>query len=124
MKSIDQHFFNKKSDDVKKIFSDHTQKLSEIDKRRIEDEIFGWGPLEKIKERSDIFEIIVKGSNDIFFETAQGLERWNDHFLSDYSFYNFTEELFKKANILVSKQEPCANGFIDGFRIHVTTPPV
>ncbi len=90
---------------------------------RIIDELFAWGPLQKLRTQTDIFDIIIQGSNKIFFETSDGIQTHTDTFLTERSFKNFVERLMQEASILVDQREPFGNGRVGPFRVHIIIPP-
>ena len=52
------------------------------------------------------------------------MHQLKDSFLSSISFKNFTEEIFKKSQIMVSQKTPFGNGKINPFRVHAVTSPI
>ena len=80
-----------------------TKELDEKFRQRIYDELFDWGPIQELKDRNDIFDIIIQGAEKIFFETPEGLQNHSDQFLSERSFKNFVDRITRDANILVDK---------------------
>ncbi len=124
LQNINSHWSGQKQqNDFRQMVEEQTAHLQAPQRQRIIDELFGWGPLEELKNRSDIFDIIIQGSRKIVFETQQGLQTWPDHFLTERSFKNFVERLTQQANIVVDQKEPFANGKIGPFRVHIVVPP-
>ncbi len=124
LQNINSHWSGQKQqNDFRQMVEEQTACLQEPQRQRIIDELFGWGPLEELKTRDDIFDIIIQGSNKIVFETAKGLQTYKDHFLTERSFKNFVERLIQQANIVVDQKEPFANGKIGPFRVHIVVPP-
>jgi len=113
-----------KEDNFRKLSLEKCQKLSPDDAKRVEDELFGWGPLAKIIHNKTVFDILIQGPHHIFFEDSSGLHRHNDCFLSQSSFRNFSEFLMDKANIVVNQRDPFGNGQIESFRVHIVRPPI
>ncbi len=113
-----------KEDNFRRLSLEKCQKLTAEDAQRIEDELFGWGPLAKIKNSDAIFDILIQGPQHIFFEDSSGLHMLDDCFLSEASFRNFSEFLMDKANIVVNQRDPFGNGQIEGFRVHIVRPPI
>ena len=105
------------------LVDEKTRDLEEETRARIFSELFGWGPIEKLKERKDIFDIIIQGPNKIFFETPQGLQNHHDCFLSERSFKNFVDRITAEAGILVDQKEPFGNGKVGPYRVHIIIPP-
>ena len=111
-------------DQFQNILRDETSHLSDNEKQRIHDEIFGWGPIETLKSKEDLFDIIIQGPNHIFYETSQGFTKLNDHFFSSNSFSNFIERLCSSGKVLINQKDPFANTKIDNFRVHMVAPPI
>ncbi|MCB0378917.1 MAG: CpaF family protein [Bdellovibrionales bacterium] len=91
--------------------------------KRIEDEVFYWGPLQKFRDQSNIYELIVNGPDDLYCESHEGLKKIEDRFIHSISFQNFVERLCQQANIIVSQKSPFANGSLGNYRVHVAIPP-
>ncbi len=101
-------------------------KLDDLDKEiqtRIKAEIFHWGPITSLLEKEDLFDIIIQGPHNIFYETSTGMHRLDDYFLSDISFQNFIERLCHETKIVINQKTPFANGKFKNFRVHISTPP-
>ncbi len=109
--------------DFENLVKENTKDLSTPMQKRIADELFKWGPIEELKMRTDIFDIIIQGPEKIFFDTANGIQKLSDSFLSDRSFKNFVERLTSEAGILVDQKEPFGNGTLGPFRVHIMIPP-
>jgi pilus assembly protein CpaF len=109
--------------DFRQLVEDNTKELPSSIAERLHNEFFAWGPLESLREREDIFDVIVQGPEHIFFETGEGLFRHKDQFLSERSFKNFVERLTQEAKLLVDQKEPFANGKVGAFRVHLIIPP-
>ena len=125
LNNIGQQLFSQKNSDGFKTFVDtKTSHLSPQEKDRINNEIFDWGPLTCLKERDDIFDIIVQGPETIYYETNAGLTKHHDQFLSKRSFQNFIELVIKESGIVVNQKDPFANGKIESFRLHIVVSPI
>ena len=125
MNHMSQRLFNEKTDnELHNILTKKTDSLEKSVQKRIYDEVFNWGPLESIRYQEDIFDIIINGPEDIYYETSSGMHQLKDSFLSSISFKNFTEEIFKKSQIMVSQKTPFGNGKINPFRVHAVTSPI
>lgn len=92
--------------------------------KRLELELFGSGPLEKLFEMKQLTEIIVNGPNSIWFEKHGQLQRWSDHFLSDLSYSNFIMRMTTECRIQANLDSPFADGFWRAHRVHLVTPPL
>lgn len=98
--------------------------LSQSEQNRVVNEIFHWGPISELLNDQSIFDILIQGPDNIYYENNQGLLQLNDGFLSQRSFNNFVERLCKHANILINHKDPFGNGKIDHHRIHIIAPPI
>ncbi|MEM7646160.1 MAG: ATPase, T2SS/T4P/T4SS family [Pseudomonadota bacterium] len=108
----------------KSLVDEMTESLPKEQKRRIQQEFFGWGPLEQLLDRDDIFDIMIQGPDSIFFENCSGIHRLNDQFLSSRSFQSFLERLKSQAEIQIDKRDPFGNGQVHHFRVHMIVPPI
>ena len=108
--------FEKKADEL-------ISHLNTEDQKRIKEELFAWGPIEPLKINEDIFDIIIQGPKNIFYETQKGLQQLDDQFLCEKSFKNFVDRLLNQAGIVVNQKDPFGNGKIGSFRIHIAVPP-
>lgn len=102
----------------------HGKDLSEKEFKRLEDELFDWGPLVDLIDQDDIFDILIQGPDHIYVESSKGLSKWPDQFLSQRSFDNFKELLLKESKLLINQRDPFGNGKARGFRVHIVTPPI
>lgn len=94
-----------------------------LNRIRLVNEYFGAGPIEDLLEDPDVSEIILNGQNDLWFEKAGRLEKWNESFLSSLTFRNFISRLSREANIQASLDCPFADGHWRGCRVHLIIPP-
>ena len=98
--------------------------LPEEHQERLKAELFDWGPLVPLLEREDIFDILIQGPQEIFFESPKGMEKLDDEFLSLKSFQNFVDRILNEAGMLVNQKDPFGNGKLGKFRLHITIPPL
>ena len=115
--SLDSHH-------LRELFETHTTELSVEERHRIDEELFGWGPLTPLLDQEDLFEIIVQGSDHIFYETSEGMKVHNDSFFSATSFHNFMDRFCKEAQVVINQGEPFANAKVRGLRAHLVGPPI
>ena len=123
-KSEAQLLYGNNGNDFKKLVEEKTKPLNKEEQIRVKNELFGFGPLAPLMEDEGIFDIMVQGSQSIFYENPKGMERLEDCFLTDHSFKNFCERVMKESQLLINKKDPFANGKIGDFRIHMIMPPI
>ncbi len=125
LSELDRQLIQRNSDDqFKKLVNEKCLNLSEMEKQRVNNELFSWGPLQELLERDDLFEIIIQGSEKIYFEDSQGMKENCDSFLSPRSFNQFLNRLIKVSGILINQNEPFASGSFKNFRLHMVIPPI
>lgn len=90
---------------------------------RIESEYFGTGPLEPLLSDEAVTEIIVNGSESIWFEKYGRLQRFDDCFLSALTFRNFINRVSREAGFHANLDCPFADGKWRGSRVHLILPP-
>ncbi|MCY4512969.1 MAG: ATPase, T2SS/T4P/T4SS family [Bdellovibrionales bacterium] len=108
-------------DNLKKIV---VQQSSPENKNRIEEELFGYGPLEALIHRPYINEIIINNQKHIAYEEEGTIHLLEDSFLSYLTFNNIVEKLSTEASLTVNLKKPFAEGKWKDFRIHITRPPL
>ena len=123
-KSETQLLYGSNENDFKKLVEKKIKTLNQREQTRIKNELFGFGPLTPLMENGDIFDILVQGSQFVFYENSKGMKKLEDCFLTDQSFKNFCERMMKKSQLLINKKDPFANGKIENFRIHMIMPPI
>ncbi len=125
LNEIDRQLLNRNHEDnFKKLVDEKCHQLSEIEKKRIDSELFGWGPLVSLIDREDLFEIILQGPHKIHYEDSSGMKNLGDVFLCQRSFNQFIDRMIKRAGLLINQSQPFANGTLDGFRLHMVIPPI
>lgn len=100
------------------------QTSSSENKKRIEEELFGYGPIETLVHRPLINEIIINNRNHIAYEEEGRMNLLKDSFLSDLTFNNIVEKLSTEASLTVNLKKPFAEGKWRDFRIHIIRPPL
>ena len=91
---------------------------------RIEKEILGYGPLEKILNLPDLQEIIIRDRSNLAYEQKGRMYILNDKFLSDLTFTNIVEKICAEAGLTLNLKKPFAEGRWQDFRIHIIRPPL
>jgi pilus assembly protein CpaF len=90
---------------------------------RMEAEYFRAGPLEPLFLDPAITEIIVNGSDSIWYEKHGKLFRLDDQFLSELTYRNFIARLSREGGFQASLDCPFADGKWRGCRVHLIIPP-
>lgn len=108
---------------VRKIVDQICADAPEALRVRMHDEYFRAGPIEVLFNDPLITEIIVNGSDSIWFERSGRLEPLADCFLSDLSYRNFIARMSREASMQASLDCPFADGKWRGCRVHLIIPP-
>ena len=106
---------------LKKVIS---QNSSPENKKRIEAELLGYGPIETLIHRPFINEIIINNQHHIAYEEKGQMNLLDDSFLSDLTFNNIVEKLSTEASLTVNLKKPFTEGKWRDFRIHIIRPPL
>ena len=109
---------------LKTIIDQEIKNLDRTKQQRVLSEFLGWGPIEKIIEKPNIFEIMITRSDSIWFEDSDGIHQLEDQFLTPQTYRNFFQRLCQKAKIITSAQTPYGDGDFGLFRVHIITPPL
>ena len=91
---------------------------------RLMDEVFRLGPLEPLIQDQQISEIIVNGSQHIFYEKKGRLLTMPEAFLSDLTFHNFVQRVLEEASVVLSLKQPFVDAHWRGWRIHIAQWPL
>ncbi|MCC6137556.1 MAG: CpaF family protein [Bdellovibrionaceae bacterium] len=106
------------------VIAEHTQHLSENEKKRIVHEFSDTGPLETLLVDSEVTEIIINGPENIWFEKEGRFFKHTDMFLSLVTYSNFIHLLAEQAGIQTNHRTPFGNGEWRSFRVHLASPPI
>lgn len=110
------------NDQFKRFVLNKISSLDEIYKTRLEQEFFGLGPIEILIADPSITEILVNSFDSIWFEQFGKLQRHDDQFLSEVSFYNIIEKLSQFAGKHLSLERPFLEGHFNGMRLSIVGP--
>ena len=102
----------------------HTEQLPDEQKQRIQSEILYEGPLQPLLSDEDITEIMIISKDQIWYEKWGEFKKFTDNFLTDHTYTNFIHRLCDDAQIQTNISVPFANGVWQGFRVHLSSPPV
>jgi len=87
-------------------------------------EIFGFGPIDRLIKDPDVWEIMVNGSKEVFVEREGHLIKTEVTFESDQQLAYYIERLLSPSGRHVSEFEPFVDArFPDGSRINVVRSP-
>ena len=103
---------------VEQVIANESASLEDEQKRRLQEEFTGWGPLATLAADPDVSEILVNAYDSIWFEKKGTLQRLEDQFVSELSYQNFLDRLLVEAEKVVNKDCPIAEGRIRDFRLH------
>lgn len=115
---------NKITDKEKETVSNYLSILPSALQLRLNQEIYGLGPLEKLIQDPSIDEILIHGPSTICFEQKGLLHVYFDSFYDESSFLRIFEKISDGFFKSISYENPTANGFWNNFRIHVIAPPL
>jgi len=94
-------------------------------KRRILDEMIGFGPLEPLLADDSVSDILVNGPRQIFVERRGRLELTDITFVDDQHVLNVASRIVTKAGRRIDESSPIADARLpDGSRINVIIPPL
>ncbi len=104
---------------VARICSSHPAEISQ----RFDDEYFRAGPIEPLFLDPEITEIIINGSDSIWFERSGKLHLWKDRFMSQLTYRNFIARMSREAGFQATLDCPFADGKWRDCRVHLIIPP-
>ncbi len=111
-------------DPEKELVKGYLDKLTPTLQKRLEQEIYGLGPLEELIQDQEVDEILINGLSKICFERSGLLKIYDDSFYDQSSFARIFETISDGFFKSISYENPTANGFWNNFRIHVIAPPL
>ncbi len=107
----------------KKIFQDciekECQSLPKHDHDRVLAEFEGLGPIESLVKDDEITEILINGSDIIWYEKNGALQRHQDYFSTKFTYQHFVHRLCQNANTHFTLDKPMTDGKILNFRLHL-----
>lgn len=81
--------------------------------------------LQELLDDPDITEILVNGAENIFYEKAGRLHRWEHRFDSEEKLGNLIQTIVGRSNRSVNEAQPIVDTRLpDGSRVNVVLPPV
>lgn len=109
---------------LEKVFHAEMKNQPEEVIERMANEFFRLGPLEPLLANTELTEIIMNGSDCIFFEKNGSLHRHPDQFLSDATFKNAFERIQNFVGTVVNQETPFADGSWGSFRVSIVDSSV
>ena len=83
------------------------------------------GVLQELVDDRDVTEIMVNGPNDIFYEKAGRIQRFNGHFSSEEKLEDVIQQIVAGSNRIVNEASPIVDARLpDGSRVNVVLAPV
>jgi len=92
--------------------------------RRLNQEFFGFGPIDSLVKNQDVTEIVINGPEDIYFEKMGAFYSHVDSFYSQATYESFVHLLCQLSQINYNYNIPCGDGRFENFRVHVISPPL
>ena len=102
----------------------HLERLTDADKQRVHEELFGCGPLGSLLNDSSLTEIVINSPDQIWVERSGRWSHHQDRFFSELTFRNFLHRLGQESGAKVDFRKPYADGKWREFRVHRTGPPI
>lgn len=97
---------------------------SQQHRQRILSEFSDFGPLGPLLLDVDINEIIINGKDHIFYEKQGRMNKLEDTFLSQITFYHIVEKISAEAGITVNVRKPYSEGRWRDFRVFILRSPL
>jgi pilus assembly protein CpaF len=104
---------------LKEVLKKQSDSLDENSRERLNQEFFGLGPLVPLLADSLVTEIFINRPDEIWVERRGALSKYEDHFLSNLTYWNFVHFLCRQIKIPYSVDRPFICGSWNGLRIHI-----
>ncbi len=89
------------------------------------DEIYGFGPIEKLMNDSEVSDVLVNGPDSVFIERNGVLEQTDVRFADDAHLMRFIQRLVGRAGRRIDEVSPMVDAKLpDGSRLHAVIPPL
>ena len=93
--------------------------------RELMDEIYGFGPLQRLMDDPDVSDVLVNGCDSVFVERNGLLERADVRFAGDAHLLHFIQRLVSQAGRRIDEVTPMVDAKMsDGSRLHAVIPPL
>lgn len=87
--------------------------------------MFGYGPIETLLDDPDITEIMVNGSNSIYYEKSGRLYRFRQHFADNNQVRALIDRILGPLGRRIDESSPMVNARLNsGHRVHAIIPPL
>ncbi|MCA9078385.1 MAG: CpaF family protein [Planctomycetaceae bacterium] len=89
------------------------------------DEIYGFGPIEKLMNDPEVSDVLVNGADSVFVERNGVLEPTDVRFADDAHLMRFIQRLVGRAGRRIDEVSPMVDAKLpDGSRLHAVIPPL
>ncbi|MCA9024463.1 MAG: CpaF family protein [Planctomycetaceae bacterium] len=89
------------------------------------DEIYGFGPIEKLMNDPEVSDVLVNGADSVFVERNGVLEHTDVRFADDAHLMRFIQRLVGRAGRRIDEVSPMVDAKLpDGSRLHAVIPPL
>lgn len=102
----------------------HLAKLDVSARARINEELFGCGPLNTLLDDPSLTEIVINSPEQIWVERQGRWLQHQDRFHSELTYRNFLHRLARDSGAKVDFRKPYADGRWRDFRVHRVGPPI
>jgi pilus assembly protein CpaF len=93
--------------------------------REVQDEVFGFGPLEPLLQDPSVSDILVNGANSIFVERRGRLEPTQARFQNEAHLMRIIEKIVSAVGRRVDEMNPMVDARLeDGSRVNAIIPPL
>lgn len=88
-----------------------TDHLTADEKKRLKQEMTGYGPLDELLNREDLTEIMINGHNEIWLEQRGQIQRHPEGFLCPHSYEQFLLRMSNEAQLQANLIDPLLTAF-------------
>lgn len=89
------------------------------------DEIYGFGPIDKLMHDPEVSDILVNGANTVIIERNGQLQKTDIHFADDAHLLQFIQRLVSRTGRRIDDVSPMVDAKLpDGSRLHAIIPPL
>jgi pilus assembly protein CpaF len=93
--------------------------------RELLDEIYGFGPLQRLMDDPEVSDVLVNGANTVFIERNGMLQKTDVKFADDAHLLQFIQRLVGQAGRRIDEVSPMVDAKLaDGSRLHAVIPPL
>ncbi len=89
------------------------------------DEIYGFGPIERLMNEPEVSDVLINGADSVFVERNGLLERTDIRFADDEHLLHFIQRLVGRAGRRIDEVSPMVDAKLpDGSRLNAVIPPL